>query len=282
MKSIVYTFIFSAICSLAANAGGGWTQPKGKGYFKLGQNVLSANRFFAPDKSLIDITTVGMFTTSAYGEYGLTDKFTAIAYVPFFTRSTLNMVRFQPSGRELPGDELNDFGDMDISLQYALHKSDTWVVSARVLLGLPTGNPGGGASGILQTGDGEFNQMLRIDGSRPLGSKAWAGAYVGYNNRTRGFSDEWRYGLEVGLKLGRMSYVQFKTNVVRSTFNGGDIETQGNTIFANNVEYVSPGVEFGWEAKGGLGFNVSAEGAFSGRNILAAPNIAAGITYALR
>jgi hypothetical protein len=282
MKKIVLILLCCAFMQITLMAGGGWVQPRGKGYFKLGQNFLSADRFFAPDKSLVDITTVGMFTTSLYGEYGISDRFAAIAYVPFFTRTTLNKVRFQPSGRELPGDELNGFGDMDISLQYALHKSETWVASARVLLGFPTGNPRGGASGILQTGDGEFNQMLRFDLSRPIGQKAWAGTYVGYNNRTRGFSDEWRYGIEIGLKLGQKSYIQLKTNVVQSTFNGDASQPEGNTIFANNVEFISPGIEFGWENKSGLGFNVSAEGAFSGRNILAAPNIAAGITYALR
>jgi hypothetical protein len=280
-RIIIILLLFCLSANNTSTAGGGWTQPKGKGYFKLDQSMILANRYFAPDGNVIDITTIGLYTTSLYGEYGLTDRITVIAYVPFFVRNTLNTVRFEPSGRENPGDALNAFGDTDIQLQYGFLKTDTWVASARILFGIPFGVVGGGESGILQTGDGEFNQMLRLDLSRPLGNKVWTSAYVGYNNRTNDFSDEWRFGAELGIRFSERNYLQSRVDVVQSTFNGTATPAEGNSIFANNVEFVSPALELGFQTKKGLGFTLSAAGAFSARNILAAPNIAAGVFYKL-
>ncbi len=280
-KSISILFVF-LLSGFAVSAGGGWTQPHKGGYFKLNQSALMANRFYAPDGGLIDITTIGWYATSLYGEYGLTDRLTIVAFVPFFARNTLNEIRFEPSERTLPGDELNAFGDVDLQVQYGIYQSEVWVVSARILLGIPSGKTGGGSSGILQTGDGEFNQMLRMDVSRPMGKKLWSSVYAGYNRRTRGFSDEWRYGLELGLKFGKRAYVLGRVDAVHSTFNGSDFQPEGNTLFANNIEYISPAVEIGIENPDGFGLSASVAGAFSGRNVLAAPVYSLGIYFRLK
>ena len=258
-------------------AGGGWTYVKGKGFVKLGQNAIYSDQLFNPDGEIIDITTIGYYATSVYGEYGLTDRLTAIAYVPFFTRSTLNKTRFRFSGMEIPGDELNSIGDVDLSLQYGFYKSDTWVASVRVLFGLPTGEVSGGETGILQSGDGEFNQMIRLDLSRPLSENAWISMYAGLNNRTNDFSDEYRLGAEVGTKFWDNFLAIAKVDVVQSFFNGDADPSQGGTIFSNNTEFISPSLELAYEMKNQIGFSVSAAGAFAGKNILAAPNYGVGV-----
>jgi len=262
-------------------AGGGWTYEKGKGYFKLGQSFLQSDQFFNPDGEIIDIRTTGYYATSFYAEFGLTDRLTAIAYVPFFTRSTLNKLRFRMSGREEPGDELNTIGDMDLSLKYGLVKSDTWVLAASVLFGIPTGETNGGETGILQSGDGEFNQMIRLDLSRPFASKAWFNIYAAFNNRTNDFSDEYRLGGEIGTRLGESFYVIGKIDLVQSLMNGTADPSMSGTLFSNNTEYLSPSLELAYELKSGLGINASAAGAFYGRNILAAPNYSVGVFYNL-
>ncbi len=281
MKQTIILIMAFSFCE-SIMAGGGWTPPKGTGYFKLSQSMIYADKHFAPDGSIIDITTTGLYSTALYGEYGITDRFAIIAYVPFFVRNTLNEVQYEPSGQVLPGDELNAFGDIDVQFQYGFIKSDKWVGSARLWLGLPSGKVNGGESQILQTGDGEFNQMLRIDAGRPLGNKFWTSAYLGYNNRTKGFSDEWRVGAELGFKFSPKGYIQLRLDAVQSTFNGEEILSEGNSIFANNTEFVSPALEVGMENKKGFGLSLSAAGAFAGRNVLAAPNLSVGIYYQLR
>ncbi len=276
MKKLFLILILGCVFS-SAMAGGGWTYVKGKGFVKLSQNAIYSDQLFNPDGDIIDITTIGYYATSVYGEYGLTDRLTAIAYVPFFTRNTLNKIRFNQSGNEIPGDELNSIGDIDFSLQYGFFKSDTWVASLRVLFGLPTGEVSGGETGILQSGDGEFNQMIRVDVSRPISQNAWISAYAGLNNRTNDFSDEYRLGAEIGTKLGSQFLAIAKVDVVQSFFNGDADPSQGGTIFSNNTEFVSPSVELAYEMKSEIGFSLSAAGAFAGKNILASPNYGVGV-----
>ncbi|MEQ8880336.1 MAG: hypothetical protein RLQ12_11915, partial [Cyclobacteriaceae bacterium] len=50
-------------------AGGGWTQDKGSGFYKLGQNVIIGTQYFTPDGSIEPITTISLYTTSIYAEY---------------------------------------------------------------------------------------------------------------------------------------------------------------------------------------------------------------------
>ena len=164
-----------------AIAGGGWPQPKGKGYFKVGQFSLISNRYYAPSGDVLNIATAGIHITSFYGEYGLTDRLTAIAYIPFFARATLNKQVSTLTGSLIAeGDELNSFGDTDLSLKYGLIRNKPIVVSATLTFGLPLGNSSGGSTGVLQTGDGEFNQLIAIEASRSFGKgKTYMSTFLG-------------------------------------------------------------------------------------------------------
>jgi hypothetical protein len=102
MKRII-TIAVLALLPLVTFAGGGWPQPKGKGFFKLGQNAIRSSAFFNPAGEVIDITTTSLYTTSLYGEYGLTGRLTGLFYFPFFVRGTLNEIRYRQSGNVEPG-----------------------------------------------------------------------------------------------------------------------------------------------------------------------------------
>jgi protein XagA len=275
MKKILFTFLFLHSLTFLF-AGGGWPQPKRGGYFKLAQNYIRSPYFFGPGGTIVDITTVQLFTTSIYGEYGFTKRLTGIMYFPFFVRNTLNETVFNQSGTLIPGDEFQSIGDTDLAFKYALVMDKPVVVSATVLFGLPFGNDRGGAGQILQTGDGEFNQMIRLDASASFHPKpVYVSAYVAFNNRTRGFSDEIRFGAEVGLTLKKFIPI-LKFNVVQSLYNG-DAGAVQNGIFSNNTEYVSPTVELNYQATEKWGISGSGGFALAGRNILASPNWSLGV-----
>jgi hypothetical protein len=275
MKKILFIITFLISFSMLY-AGGGWPQPYRGGYFKLSQNYIGSPYFFGPDGSLVDITTVQLFTTSIYGEYGFTRRLTGILYFPFFVRNTLNETVYNQSGQVVPGDEFQSVGDTDVTLKYALVMNKPVVLSASVLLGLPLGKSSGGAGQILQTGDGEFNQMIRLDASGSFHPKpVYVSAYIAFNNRTNDFSDEFRFGAEVGLTFKKFIPI-FKLNVVQSLYNGNAEEVQ-NGIFSNNTEYVSPTVELNYQWTEKLGISGSGGFAFSGKNILASPNWSLGV-----
>ena len=69
--------------SIAAHAGG-WTQPKGKGYFKLSQQIVRAESLNHCSPELQkEIPKISGNTTSLYGEFGLIDRVTLVGYMPF-------------------------------------------------------------------------------------------------------------------------------------------------------------------------------------------------------
>ncbi|MEQ8927275.1 MAG: hypothetical protein RLO81_15760 [Fulvivirga sp.] len=286
MKKLTLLLIFVST-SYFTFAGGGWPQEKGKGYFKLGQNAIIADKFYDLEGEIIDITTISLYTTSFYGEFGITDRLTAIAYIPFFVRSTLNEQEFQPSGNVIPGDELNSFGDTDLGIKYGWTPGKKIAFATTLTFGLPLGKTAEGttdtgAPRILQTGDGEFNQMLFADASYsfypiPL----YTSLGVGYNNRTDGFSDEFRYSFEVGYTVFKNFNAAFKLYAVKSTNNGDSGGGAGNGVFGNNVEYISYGPEFSYTIKEHFGITLSAAYATGGQNLLASPNYGGGIFYKL-
>jgi hypothetical protein len=278
MTTRLLMILFFLAPALRCFAGGGWPQPKGTGYYKLGQSWIIADDFYGPGGTIVRIRTTALYTTSFYGEYGITDRLTGILYFPFFVRNTLNEERYQPSGRSVPGDSFNGLGDTDIAIKYGLIVNKPIVLSATVQLGLPIGETGGGEGKILQTGDGEFNQMLKFDVSGSLHPvPLYGSAYIGFNNRTKGFSDEIRYGVEVGYTFFKKVTTILKLNVVESLYNGEDLPSQNNGVFSNNTEYVSPMIEVGYALNDKWGISCSGGFAFSAKNILASPNFGVGI-----
>jgi len=278
MKKYFAIYLISLVATYSATAGGGWPQPKGKGYFKLSQSYLLSSKIFDGNGNVIDLTpSYGYFATSLYAEYGFTDRLTGILYMPFFARATKNELQFnQPGVPSEPGDALSSFGDTDIAIKYGLIVNKPIVVSATILFGLPLGDNGATNTSALQTGDGEFNQMLRVDASHSFyPKKFYVSAYGAFNNRTKGFSDEVRFGAEIGLTLKKFIPI-LKVSTVHSLFNG-DAGVVQNGVFANNIEFISPALELNYQLTEKVGISGSMATALAARNILASPNFGIGV-----
>ncbi len=277
---IAFVVLLTLSVTLTAFAGGGWTQPKKSGYFKLGQSFLIANHYYQPNGDIVDITTISLYATSLYGEYGITDRITGMVYFPFFVRSTLNQIEFT-SGREpVPGDAVNSLGDADVSFKYGLITEGPVVLSASLTLGIPLGKTAGGDTRILQTGDGEFNQMITLEASHsfhPL--PMYTTALIGLNNRTKNFSEEFRYGLEVGYTFAEKLITQIRIYGVSSFKNGDAAGGGGNSIFANDTEYLAITPEIAYQIQSNFGITASAGFAAYGKKILANPNFMVGAYF---
>ena len=269
-------------------AGGGWPQPKGQGYFKLYQWWVIADRHYT-DAGLIDPNvTNGIFNTSFYGEYGFTDRLTGVVNFPFFSRAYFNNTLSATTGDLLvPGEAINSIGDTDIGLKYGLVTNRRIAVSATLTLGLPLGNSAGGTAGNLQTGDGEFNQMLQVDAGTgfSLGSvPAYANIYAGFNHRTNGFSDEIRYGVEAGLNLfNQRLWLIGRLYGIESLQNGDMGENINSTsLFANNSEFLTVSPELAFQITDKWGVSASYATALSGKIIFANPSYSVGVFFNLK
>jgi len=285
MKQLI--IIVSLILSTSASliAGGGWPQPKNGGYIKIAQWWIIADKHFTDNGKIDPNVTNGIFNTSIYGEYGLTDRLTAIAYVPFFSRSYFNNTVSQTTQEIIiPGEAINSFGDSELYLKYGLITNKKVVLSATVGVGIPLGIDDGGTANNLQTGDGEFNQIIRLDASTTYklgGLDAYVSIYGAFNNRTKGFSDEWRYGIETGANLlnNKLTAI-LRINGVESLANGS-LTNVGNSssIFANNSEFLSFSPELAYHINDKFGLSASVASALSGKIIFANSSYSVGVFF---
>lgn len=279
-KHIILTVIALAfINTLSAQ----WSKGKGKGYYKLSAWYLKSDQHYTNTGAIDPNVTRTQFNTNIYAEYGISNKFDVIAYVPFFARTAQNnQVSGTNNSTIQKGESFNSFGDIDFGVRYAFYKKGKWAADVKLLLGLPTGDANGGSDGSFQTGDGEFNQYL----STSLGYSTsindlpfYAKSHIGYNNRSKGFSDEFRGGLETGINLFNNKFWFIgRLNLVKSFKNGSLSAINNNgSIFANNVEYTSFGFEGAYYITKKLGVSAGFDSAFAGRVIAANPSFTAGV-----
>lgn len=274
----LYGLLFFGLMAFNSWGGGGWPQNKGNGFVKLNQFAMQANRYFNPEGNVLEVRPkISVYTSSLYLEYGLTSKLTGIVYFPFYSRVTLN--RFQKlDGSIDSGDEINSLGDADVTLKYGIVTDQPTVVSISLTGGIPLGNPSGGRTETLQTGDGEFNQMVSMDISHSFYPfPAYISINAGVNNRTRDLSDEFRYGIEAGYTHKNWLTLLTKLYGVKSLRNGDPASSPNQGLFSNNVEYLafSPEVIVDYKNHYGLTANVSV--ALSGQQILASPSFSIGL-----
>lgn len=278
MKILFRALVILTLATIQSYGQGPWNKKKGEGFVKLSQTILKGNQFFDSEGELKTITGSGIYITSIYTEYGISDRLTAVAYVPFF-RSVLNERQLVNSGILVPGDESNSLGDVNLSLQYGILNIGPFVLSSSLTLGLPIGQTAGGETMLLQSGDGEFNQLLKVHAGysfHPVPVYALIG--VGFNNRTNDFSDEFHANFEAGVTIKKSITAAIKLYNL-SSFNNGDGTATQSGIFSNNLEYFAFGPSIAYTHNDKFGVSADIQGAFSGQNILAEPSINFGLFY---
>ena len=282
MKKIILSIIIIAFLGQLGFAGGPWSQKKGEGYFKLTQWWTVFDQHYT-DVGLLDPNvTTGIFNTSIYGEYGFTDNLTGIVYAPFFSRNYVNNLVSGTTGDILiAGDAINTIGDTDIGLKYGFKTKIP--LAATLTLGLPLGTSVGGEQNNLQTGDGEFNQMLQLDAGFGVNLtdkiSFYSSAMVGVNNRTNGFSDEFRYNLEAGFGLNDKKIWLIGRLIGSESFKNGTAsgEITSTSIFANNSEHTSVSVEAAYYLTKKVGVSASYTTPLRGEIIAASPAYSVGV-----
>ena len=160
---------------------------------------------------------------------------------------------------------MNAFGDVDLGVKFGLTNNKPIAVSATLILGLPTGENAGGETRILQSGDGEFNQLIMFDAGKGLNS----------------FSDEVRYTFEIGYTGINKLIATLKINGVKPINNDNDAVTVNNGVFSNRTEYLAFGPELSYKVKENFGITTYAGFAAAAKRILASPNFGVGLFYTL-
>lgn len=279
MKKLILLFA----CLFGMNLQAQWTQEKGKGYYKIGAWWLEADEHYTNTGLVDPNATRGLFITNFFGRYGLNDKITLIGYIPH-TRVYQNAQVFSSGREQIPGEQFSSLGDINLGTEYQVGKKKGWVYSISLSLGLPTGKNRGGSDGSYQTGDGEFNQLLRFHTGKSyqLGAQHfYAKASVGVNQRSNGFSDEFHANIETGTKVFKDNLLLLlRSNTIQSFHNGTlDASNSNGSIFANNVEVVNLGGELIYQLSPKLSWGLSGSYPLMGRVLYRAPAFSTGISY---
>ena len=236
---------------------GGWTHPRGKGYFKLNEQVIKSDAYFQPSGDKIDITDQGRYTTSLYGEFGLVDRLTLVGYMPFFQRIS----------EEGPGgDTKSGTGDWELGARIGLLTNRATVVSLQVMAGLPLGDSFSEQQEVgLFTGDGEFNQLFLLQVGHSLWpTPGYLKGEIGFNNRESDFSDELRYALEAGFMIDERIGVSAWLRGVKALGTGDEWTL-------NDQQYVSFGPEINFYVTSNAGITAGVTKYTGARNLLDAP-----------
>jgi len=252
--------------------GGAWPQKKGSGYYKISFLYLSGDNIYNSDGVKIPIAQFNDFTIGAFGSFGITENLTGFLNVTLFKSTTLDSAS-QDAGFDT---EVSGFGDIDIGVKYGLLKFDKTVISGKLLFGIPTGK--GTPDGGLLTGDGEFNQAIGIEAGHSFWPvKVYLTEGILFNNRTNGFSDDFRYYIESGVNISNSLLLIVRLHGLIS-FNNGDPDVKGGFgIYSNNQQYLAYNAELVYKITSNWGISAYYESGTNGKNIISAPIINVGI-----
>jgi len=266
MKQLRYTLVLLAwlCCQHGLVFAGGWTQPKGQGFFKLSEQVTISESLFLKGGNKFTIPKLSKYTTSLYGEYGLVNRLTLVAYMPFLQHITLD-------AEDIDIDPVTSIADGELGVRLGLFARGATVVSLQVMAGLPLGDADQPVG--LYTGDGEFNQRFALQiGHSLYPTPAYLKGEIGYNNREnnrenpeKDFADELRYALEAGYIVGDRLGITLWLRGSKAT--GKRVED----FTRHDIQYISFGPEISYYLNEIAGITVGMSRFARGYNVLDAP-----------
>ncbi|WP_206780464.1 hypothetical protein [Hymenobacter amundsenii] len=195
-----------------AHAGGGWIRPAGGAYAKIGLTSVNTNKYYTLAGQEITTNRFTQQVASLYAEVGLGHHLEAVLNFPAYRRA-----RFSASTAT------QGIGDAQLGLRYGVLRG-AWPLAVSVTAELPTGNPDARGTNtsnsqiviVLPTGDGEFNVWTHAALSHSFFEQLYGTVNVGFNARTKGFTNQYSYSAQVGYLLLRKIWL---TGTVRTLAN---------------------------------------------------------------
>lgn len=253
---------------------GAWTQKKGTGYYKADFRYLGGNKIYDSNGDKIAIPDFKDITVGVFGSFGITDDITIMLNAAVFKSVKLDT----SSGALGFENEVSGFGDILVGGKYKLAKFGQSFVSGKLLINLPTGesSPDGG----LWTGSGDYHQTIGLEYGYSLWPiPGYINAGVTYTNRTQGFSDEFRYGIEAGYTFIKELSLIVRFHGQLSMKNGDENVKGGFGVFSNNQQYIAYNAELAYKLTENFGVKGYYESGGAGKNIISAPVINVGLFF---
>ena len=269
MKFYLTLVLFLSIHSqLTAN----WVRAKGETLLNFNISTLGSDQYYNPAGNKVKITKFREFNADVYAEYGVTERFTTGLYFPYLKSLSWDAVPLTNTAAST----YTGIGDLSLIERYQFASWKNMVFSAEMIFGIPTGNST--EPNLLLTGDGEFNFLPRLSAGIGLGViNGYSIIYSGFNKRTRGFSDEFHAGIELGATVWPKTVIlTLRSQVVQSLKNGDSVATSNSALVANNISFVSLSVGSIVTITPSMGMLLNVTTAFLAKNIIASLNYSAG------
>lgn len=251
----------------------GWPRAQRQTYLHLGWSGFSTDTYFAGATPL----TLGSLSENSfafYGEYGYSERLTGTVRLPGYRMLSLRTQDGQTSNVQAPG-------DVETGLRYAWIHDGSTVFSTGITASFPLGETSDRMG--LWTGDGEYNQLLTLNLEHRLTTfPACVALTLGFNNRNAGYSDEFLFGAQIGIRtLGPVS-LSVLLLAVEPLNNGAPDYTGGNYGFATNRQrYLQYGPELTIDLMDGFGLNIAALAVTRAENVASAVTVRTGVYFTL-
>jgi hypothetical protein len=280
---IVLAFFFVA----NAQAQSGWTRKKNTYFIKSSFNVFSSDNYYNPLGEKLITTRFHQQSLTLYGEYGISDKLTAIVHFPMLKLNSYDNT-----------ETASGIGDLKIELKYALLRKNIPLTLA-VAPEFPTGSKNNYVKNLqsnlgfieqinLPTGDGEFNVWSTLAASHsfhPL--PIYVSLSTAYNFRTQyngfTFRDQVKFNFEAGYKLLGKIWLNGTLSAQTSV---GKLTGATDFIRGEGTEFTAFGLGAAYEFVKHWSVSLQTWGytdlVFDRKNIYSAPTYSIGVFYEIK
>lgn len=278
-KILLISFIISTLAANIVNAQQAWTKQKGKYYTQIGASYLSFNSLINGTGDLIPLNkTFTDLTIQAYGEYGLTDKLTLSASLPFRAISSGSTTKANAAKEG----SLSGFSNIPVALTANFYNKNGVVISAKAGIGLPTAKydaPTGLRTGFDAT---TFAPSVLAGFGH---AKFFTSGEIGYAIRNNNYSNRYFINWQIGKFLGEKKKILGIVGVemMKSLDNGK--HDDGNSVltgfYLDKQSYLSPNFKLGYKATPNVTTWLSAGFGIGGvtKYVGATPGISFSISY---
>lgn len=263
MKQLIT--ISTVLFTLLSYSQSPWTKKKNEAFVNVSFTTISNyNEIFGNP----DYKTAGTLTDQTYqlyGEYGLTDKTTIVAAIPYKNIVNSNLVNpcLMAPCAEFSNTETN-LGNISIGVKQQVYAKD-WVIAAQLLTEI---NSSASSGNGLRTGFDAWTFTPQILAGKGFGQN-FVQLQMGLDIRTNNYSENFKIGGEFGRKILKNIWLIAFVDVVKS-FENGDVQLPAQNIdralFVNNQEYGAYGLKGIYEVQK-YGITAGFGNAFFGNNV---------------
>lgn len=284
-----------ALCAPGQDAlAGAWLRADDSYYFKLSASRLYTESEYDYTGDKVDIlsgenllvdASYRDVSVSAYLEYGLADRLTLIASLPFkvLRARRTELADTAPDIRRRVDATNGGFSDATVALKTSL-LVDPFPVAVQGGLRFPLGYDSSPDNGGPPLGSGHVDvEGHLLAGMSLYPVPAYAAGSIGYRIRTGDLADEILFNVEAGARMRRLG-LKIGLDGLYSTTPPPDLAAAGAdggsaAVVVTNQDVLKLTPALAWLASDEISFVVEAFSVIDGRNTVAGTTISAGVVF---